>query len=41
MKEEEEVEVFQYDSLPAPFINFVTLNENFSGTWIRGSDDIL
>jgi hypothetical protein len=26
---EEEVEVSQYDGLPAPFINFATLNENF------------
>ena len=37
---EEEVEVFQYDSLPAPFINVDALNENFSGSWIGGSDAI-
>ena len=37
---EEEVEVFQYDGLPAPFVNFATLNENFSGSWIKGSDAI-
>jgi hypothetical protein len=37
---EEEVEVFQYDGLPAPFINFATLNGNFSGSWIGGSDAI-
>ena len=40
-EEEEEVEVFQYDGVvPATFINFATLNENFSGSWIGGSDAI-
>jgi hypothetical protein len=37
---EKGVKVFQYGGLPAAFINFVTPNENFSGTWIGGSDAI-
>jgi hypothetical protein len=29
----QEVEVFQYEGVPVPFINFAILNENFSGSW--------